>query len=402
MLIKFSKSQFKQITNNYKTDHLFPVIDIAEQINKDKEIKKCKENEFLYNIVTNGNTMTTTGGNFLRQISFADDPEKTSFVLDNGRVVMMNEYFDVEKLLGQGSYGVVLGVYDKLLKRHAALKIIKKDKLQMNEIMLLKSTDHPNIIKLYSVHKNSNYYFLVMELLEGGSLKQKVVERYNNVKTDVLFKESEVAVILKGVLSGLNYMHNNRIVHRDIKPENIMFGRKDDLSSVKIVDFGLSNIVEDTKDDTTAGTVVYMPPELIMGYKSCHKVDIWACGFILFLLCSGGKHPVLRNSDQCDRKVYIDSMKKIFKTGWDLNDLPLLVRQLFLKLCKYDPGQRYNAGLCLLHPWITRQPTDFPLTELERLQKRLNISKLRYVSHYYNNVRFYIQQCFLIIIENIE
>jgi serine/threonine protein kinase len=373
-ILKFSKSQYKQITTNYKSDNLLPVFDIPEQLKKDKEIKKCPKEEYLYAMAQ---SQTTQG--FTRQISFCDEPDKISFVLDNGRIAPFTQFFDVIDFLGQGSFGVVLRVYDKELQKEAALKIIKKDKIDMNEVQLLKAFNHRNIVKLYSVHKNEEYFFLIMELLEGGSLKQLIQERYRNSNSDILFRETEVALIMKGIFSGLDYMHEQKIVHRDIKPENIMFANKNDLSSIKIVDLGLSNLIE-TSISSSAGTFIYLAPEGLNGEKYDYRVDIWACGFILYLLCSGGRHPVINNRDLYNHKEYRNEMKRIAACGgWALDGLPLLARHLFLKLCKVKPFERFDCAFCLLHPWITRKNTKIPLTNQEVIDIRKNKDHLKIV-----------------------
>ena len=91
---------------------------------------------------------------------------------------------------------------------------------------ILQKLENHRILKIYKVLETSNYFFIFMELLEGGSLKDLILRRYINNNINYLFKESECSLIMKGVLEALNYLHKNKIIHRDIKPENIMFKKK--------------------------------------------------------------------------------------------------------------------------------------------------------------------------------
>ena len=102
----------------------------------------------------------------------------------------------------------------------------------IKEIEIQSSFDHKNILKLYSVKENFDYLFLAMEILEGGTLKDIIEEKYYS--NQPFFKESECALIIKNLLEGLYYIHSKKIIHRDIKPENIMFKNKNDYNTSKI------------------------------------------------------------------------------------------------------------------------------------------------------------------------
>jgi serine/threonine protein kinase len=157
-----------------------------------------------------------------------------------------------------------------------------------------------------------------MELLEGGTLKDLIIERYNDSK-DYLLLEEECAIIIKGILEGLNYLHSLNIIHRDIKPgklkdnsENIMLSRKGNLNSIKICDFGLATNLDDS-DSKRCGTLIYMAPELVQKQFYNESIDSWACGFILYILCSGGMHPVYLKEH--DEDSYQECVKNV--QGWE-------------------------------------------------------------------------------------
>ena len=144
-----------------------------------------------------------------------------------------------------------------------------------------------------------NYIFLVMDLMQGGSLKDLIIERFNGQGN--FFNEEECAIIIRNILEGLRYLNSIKVVHRDIKPENIMIKKKGDLNSVTIVDFGFSTIIGgNDNEENNCGTLIYMSPETHK--KQVHDTtDSWSTGFILYILCSGGQHPLYKQGMSFDQ-----------------------------------------------------------------------------------------------------
>jgi calcium-dependent protein kinase len=146
--------------------------------------------------------------------------------------------YEVVGKLGEGSYGSVFCAKHRKADVTRAIKAIKRKNIDTvsfnNEITILKSVDHPNIIKLFECYYDSNYYYMVEEYLPGGDL-------YDYIKKQKYFSEKKAAFIIYQVLSALNHLHSKRIVHRDLKPENIVFieTSNDDLL-IKLIDFGTS------------------------------------------------------------------------------------------------------------------------------------------------------------------
>ena len=140
-----------------------------------------------------------------------------------------------------------------------------------------------------------------MELMEGGSLKDFMIKRY---KEDSFFiKDDECSLIIKNILLGIKYLHSHKIVHRDIKPDNIMLKYKGNLNFIKVGDFGFSTL-EHTSDGKECGTLIFMPPE-IQQYNELG--DIWAVGFILYILSSGGEHPLFGRNMSFNE--YLENLK---------------------------------------------------------------------------------------------
>lgn len=155
----------------------------------------------------------------------------------------INDYYTLGKELGQGSFGVVKKVIKKDDGSEYACKIINKTKLEENELAslqseveILSSIDHPNIVKLYEVFEDDNDFFMILELMMGGELFERIVDMDN-------FNEQLAAESIIPIIDALNYCHQEGIAHRDLKPQNLLFANKNSESVVKISDFGLARII---------------------------------------------------------------------------------------------------------------------------------------------------------------
>ena len=370
-------SPFKKNSKSYHKDHIFDIIDVEHELYQDIIIPFCKSEHYLYNLFEDEEKKLRES--LLLESQSLERNYDLEYEDKNGTHIPLKSEFIFYKVLGTGSYGSVISVYDKKLRTKAALKIIKKENLSINEINLPMMMDHFNIIKLYRVLRDSEHVYLVMELMEGGSLKNLIQERY--IKNQP-FKESEISMIINGILDGLIYMHSNNIIHRDIKPENIMFRDKSDLSSVTIGDFGLSDVYEDPQK-IFCGTKIYMAPELFNGIKSTHKIDVWALGYIIYILCSGGRHPIIDSVEKRNEEWYIKTLEKIKSHGWKFNEeFPILARNLFLKLCKYDSTKRFELFFAKNHPWITRKVGTIPYSTFEHLERNRKIREFSSVIFY--------------------
>ena len=149
----------------------------------------------------------------------------------------------------------------------------------MEEVAILNTLDHPNIVKYYETYNDQKYIYLVMEYVNGIPLFDKITQQTNQT-----FSEVTAAGYIKELLLAVNHCHAQDIVHRDIKPDNIMITED---NSVRLIDFGLSAVRDSKKDlSTIAGTAYYMAPEVLEGSYS-QKADNWSIGVILYTLVCG-------------------------------------------------------------------------------------------------------------------
>ena len=181
---------------------------------------------------------------------------------ETGDNILFSDVYKIKGLLGIGGFGLVLAVQNKETEEHSALKIWMKSShaLVINEeAKVLSSFVHPNIIKFKKMYETKSRFLMEIEFCKGGHLKKLISKR-----EDGKFTEDEVLTIMRKLINAISYIHSKDYIHRDIKPENILFADKNDLSSLKIADFGLSTICPSVITETIndkVGTLLFMAPE---------------------------------------------------------------------------------------------------------------------------------------------
>lgn len=293
--------------------------------------------------------------------------------IDNHNSIFEKD-FSFQKTIANGSFGIVKSAINKLTGDNVAVKIIEKNQTTLQaltktkqEVQILKTLSHPNIIKFITSIETTTKLYIVTELLRGGTLK-------NYLDTSSVIDEEKSAKIIYFLLQAVNYIHMNDIVHRDIKPENIMFADKSDVSSLKLVDFGLSAVASETTS-TFCGTLLYMAPELFDAKMQSNPkaVDIWSIGIITSLLLSGGKHPYFESGES--KRKYITKLKEGYVKNKNLSEMS---NNFISKLLEPNPHRRYTVKNALCHPWITRSILgEIPLTLYEKLLKKVVAEKVK-------------------------
>jgi len=220
----------------------------------------------------------------------------------------------------------------------------KEMEMLKNEITILKDLDHPNIVKMYEFLEDEKWIYIVTEICKGGELFDEILNRSK-------FDESDAAIVMKQLLSAINYCHSKKIVHWDLKPENMLLEQDKDLEKIKIVDFGTSLVYDQGKKlEEKLGTAYYIAPEVIK--KSYNeKCDLWSCGVIMYILISG--EPPF-NDARADNDAI---MKKVEAGKYDIEhgiwkSVSKEAKDLIKKLLTYDPAERISADGALKHPWI--------------------------------------------------
>ena len=190
-------------------------------------------------------------------------------------------------MLGSGAFGEVRVCVHRDSGAQRAVKVLRKShmdedekKMLFNEINNLKDLDHPNILKMYEFFEDEKRYYIVTDICKGGELFDEIVARGK-------FSEQDASMLIKQVLSCVNYCHTNHIVHRDLKPENILLEQNKEFDQIKIIDFGTSLVFDENKKlDEKLGTPYYIAPE-VLAKNYGPKCDIWSCGVIAYITLSG-------------------------------------------------------------------------------------------------------------------
>ncbi len=200
-------------------------------------------------------------------------------------------HYEVLDQVGQGGMGVVYRAKDLKLDRTVAIKFLpshlasseESKKRFMQEAKAAASLNHPNIMGIYEIDEYEDSVFMVMEFVEGQTLKSYI----SNLKTGSGIPFLKAAEWMSVISKGLKAAHVNSIVHRDIKSENIMLSSDEQL---KIMDFGLAKLKGSsglTKTGTSLGTLSYMSPEQAQGLNADHRSDIWSLGVVFYEMLTG-------------------------------------------------------------------------------------------------------------------
>lgn len=291
------------------------------------------------------------------------------------------ERWELLEKMGDGAFSNVYRARD--LEGNAgevAIKVVRKyemNKMQraniLKEVQIMRQLDHPNIIKLIDFSESRQYYYIILELAQGGELFHQIVRL-------TYFSEDLSRHVIKQVAIALEYLHEEKgVVHRDIKPENILFnpipfvpskqpkpkqpGDEDKadegefihglgaggIGQIKIADFGLSKIVWDNQTMTPCGTVGYTAPEIVKDERYSKSVDMWALGCVLYtLLC--GFPPFYDESIEVLTEKVAKGQYTFLSPWWD--DISKSAQDLISHLLTVDPEKRYTIREFLNHPWI--------------------------------------------------
>ncbi|XP_030049331.1 calcium/calmodulin-dependent protein kinase type IV isoform X2 [Microcaecilia unicolor] len=263
-----------------------------------------------------------------------------------------------------GATSVVYRYRQKGTQKPYAVKMLKKTvdkKIVRTEIGVLLRLSHPNIIKLLEVFETPTEISLVLELVTGGELFDRIVEKG-------YYSERDAADAVKQILEAVAYLHENGIVHRDLKPENLLYATPAPDAPLKIADFGLSKIVEDqVAMKTVCGTPGYCAPEILRGCAYGPEVDMWSVGIITYILLCGFEPFYDERGDQYMFKKILNCDYDFVSPWWD--DVSLNAKDLVKKLIVLDPKKRLTTHQALQHPWVTGKAANF--AHMDNAQKKL-------------------------------
>ena len=254
---------------------------------------------------------------------------------------LIDNRYKIIKSIGEGGMANVYLAWDTILEREVAVKILRGDLAEdekfirrfQREANSASSLRHPNIVEMYDVGEDNGKYFIVMEYVDGKTLKSLIKKRG-------ALNLNEAIDIMLQLASGIACAHDSYIIHRDIKPQNVLIledGR------VKITDFGIAmalNSKELTQTNSVMGSVHYLPPEQASGNGSTIKSDIYSLGILMFELLTG-KVPFKGDNAV---EIAIKHMKDQIPSVCSFNDsIPQSVENIILKACAKNPKNRYDS-----------------------------------------------------------
>ena len=254
--------------------------------------------------------------------------------------------YKVKKVIGTGGMAVVFEAYDMLKNRPVAVKMLKDEiakdvqavKRFINESKAVAMLSHPNIVNIYDVSVKDDLKYIVMELVEGITLKNYMIK-----KGALPFKE--VISITEQILRALEHAHAKGIVHRDIKPQNIMLLKN---GSIKVTDFGIAklpNAETVTMTDKAIGTVFYISPEQASGRQIDHRSDLYSLGATIYEMATG-KLPFTADSPV---SVALMQVKSIPKNPREYNSaIPRGLEQIILIAMEKNPAHRFQSSSQML------------------------------------------------------
>ena len=252
--------------------------------------------------------------------------------------MLIADRYEILEKVGTGGMADVYKSKDHTLNRYVAVKVLKQEfsenanfvsKFRV-EAQAAAGLMHPNIVNVYDVGEEKGIYYIVMELVDGITLKNYIAKR------GCLGYKEAVTIALQ-VSMGLEAAHRNHIIHRDIKPQNIIISRE---GKVKVTDFGIAKAAtSDTITSNVMGSVHYTSPEQARGGFSDEKSDVYSLGVTLFEMLTG-EVPFDGDSTVA---IAIKHIQEAMPSPRKLNpDVPYSVDQIVLKCCEKSPDRRYQ------------------------------------------------------------
>ncbi len=252
----------------------------------------------------------------------------------------VNERYEVIKSIGEGGMANVYLAKDTILDRNVAIKVLRGDlsgdekfvRRFQREALSASSLSHPNIVEMYDVGEDNGDYFIVMEYVNGLTLKQLLKKRGK-------LTTSEVIDIMLQITSAMGVAHDSLIIHRDLKPQNILI---EDDGGIKITDFGIAmalNATQLTQTNSAMGSVHYFSPEQASGKGASLKSDVYSLGIMMYELLTGS----LPFKGDTAVEIALKHLKEPVPSIRDvLPDLPQSVENIIISATAKNPKNRYN------------------------------------------------------------
>jgi len=254
--------------------------------------------------------------------------------------------YEIQEVLGVGGMAIVYRAYDNIDDRPVAVKVLKEEYLAneefrrrfKNESKAIAMLSHPNIVKVYDVSYGERLQYIVMEYVEGITLKEYIEQRR-------VIPWKEAVHFLTQILRALQHAHDRGVVHRDVKPQNVMLLHS---GNIKVTDFGIARFTRSetrTMTENAIGSVHYISPEQARGDLTDGKSDIYSVGVVLYEMLTG-ELPFQSDSTV---SVAIMQLQSEPRRPREINDqIPLGLEQITIRAMQKSPADRYQSAAEML------------------------------------------------------
>lgn len=282
--------------------------------------------------------------------------------LADADVTNIAEVYSMGEELGRGRFSVVRQATHLKENVGYAVKEVENESLDdeenlealETEIKILRKLRHPHIVNLKEVVTTDAFTYIIMELLSGGELFHRIIEKG-------CFPEPDAQMLFAQILMSMEYLHSMNIVHRDVKPENILYCSEGS-DDIKLIDFGYAGIWSAEKPLTgLCGTPDYVAPEVLTWYDDDDKgtaygkgSDMWSMGVLLYVILSGCS-PFNGEEEEQLLKLVAEAKYEFYEKEWE--HVSAEAKELISKLLVVEPTERYTMEQTLAHPWLAEAVT---------------------------------------------
>ncbi|KAL0334377.1 UNVERIFIED_CONTAM: CDPK-related kinase [Sesamum angustifolium] len=263
-------------------------------------------------------------------------------------------HYELGEEVGRGHFGYTCSAKGKkgsLKGQDVAVKVIPKKMTTAiaiedvrREVKILRAlTGHKNLVQFYDAYEDEDNVYIVMELCKGGELLDSILSRGGK------YPEEDAKIVMVQILSVVAYCHLQGVVHRDLKPENFLFASKDENSTLKAIDFGLSDYVKpDERLNDIVGSAYYVAPEVLhRSYGT--EADMWSIGVIAYILLCGSR-PFWARTESGIFRAVLKADPSFEEAPWP--SLSPGAIDFVKRLLNKDYRKRITAAQALSHPWL--------------------------------------------------
>ena len=270
--------------------------------------------------------------------------------------------YQILRTLGSGGFGTVYLVRDTWIDKKVAIKIPHKQNGEFDELLheprLLAALDHENIVRVITAEKSDDYFFIVMEFVEGESLEAKI-QRTQGIEFPIALDFS------RQIASGVDYAHRQSVLHRDLRPGNVLVTPE---GKIKITDFGTSRFLEvSDRASTIIGSPPYMAPEQFQG-RAVFASDIYSIGVIMYEMMTGVLPYFSANPKQLEK---IAASGRLVRPRERNRAIPVEIEEIIIRALSPLISERYQQAGELLSDLGTASEIDRRQSHLDEIRQRL-------------------------------